>query len=328
MASEKNKGSVGARRRCDAQLRDEAAHGAMHFQVDEYLAHLSVERGYSSNTVDAYRRDLFDYATFLADNGVMDATCATRENLIDYEASLITRGYAAASVKRRVAALKGFHKFLVREGNTSTDPASGMALPKTPEKLPDVLSIDQVCRMLDEQPTDSSAALRNRALLEVLYGCGLRVSECVGLDLGDVFLQEGFLRVMGKGGKERIVPIAGAALRALTAYLSDGRPALARSAAVPVAAVFLNARGGRLSRQSVHAIVARAGREIGVANLHPHTLRHSFATHLLEGGADLRAIQEILGHADISTTQIYTHVNRAHMRDEYLAAHPRAKLFE
>lgn len=302
--------------------------GTARLQVDEYLAHLSVERGCSPNTVDAYRRDLADYAAFLAGEGVADAGCATRENLIDYEASLAARGYAAASVKRRVSALKGFHKFLVREGRAAIDPASGVALPKTPEKLPDVLSIDQVCRMLDGQPTDTPAALRDRALLEVLYGCGLRASECVGLDLGDAFLQEGFLRVMGKGGKERIAPIAGAALRALAAYVSDGRPALARPAAAPVPAVFLNARGGRLSRQSVHAIVARAGRGIGVANLHPHTLRHSFATHLLEGGADLRVIQDILGHADIATTQIYTHVNRAHVRDEYLAAHPRANLSE
>ena len=159
----------------------------------------------------------------------------------------------------------------------------------------------------------------------MLYGCGLRVSECTGLDLGDAVLEDGYLHIVGKGNKERIAPISGAALRALCDYLEHGRPELVRAYAKPTPAVFLNARGGRLTRQSVHALVAEAGRSIGVANLHPHTLRHSFATHMLSGGADLRVIQEILGHSDISTTQIYTHVNRAHIREEYLNAHPRAK---
>lgn len=176
-------------------------------------------------------------------------------------------------------------------------------------------------RPLDEGPL----ALRNQAILEVLYGCGLRVSECTGLDLGDAILEEGYLHILGKGNKERIAPISGAALRALRDYLERGRPELVRSYAKSTSAVFLNARGGRLTRQSVHSLVAEAGRFIGVANLHPHTLRHSFATHMLAGGADLRVIQEILGHSDISTTQIYTHVNRTHIREEYLSAHPRAK---
>ena len=178
--------------------------------------------------------------------------------------------------------------------------------------------------MLSRPLGSGPLALRNQAILEVLYGCGLRVSECTGLDLGDCILEEGYLRVVGKGGKERISPISGAALEALGAYLERGRPALAKPYAKPTAAVFLNVRGGRLTRQSVHAIVADAGRLVGVDNLHPHTLRHSFATHMLEGGADLRVIQEILGHSDISTTQVYTHVSRTHIREEYLSAHPRA----
>ena len=180
--------------------------------------------------------------------------------------------------------------------------------------------------MLSQPFGDDAAGLRNRAILEVLYGCGLRVSELTGLDSGGLLLDEGFLRVVGKGSKERVAPIAGAAADALRNYLERGRPELAKPYAKPTSAVFLNARGGRLTRQSVHAIVARAGLSIGVENLHPHTLRHSFATHLLSGGADLRVIQEMLGHSDISTTQIYTHVDRAHIHDEYISAHPRARL--
>ena len=166
--------------------------------------------------------------------------------------------------------------------------------------------------------------LRDRAILEVLYGCGLRVSELVGMDRGDVFFDEGFVRVRGKGSKERIAPLGGMAAQTLARYLDEARPVLARRSPGD-AAMFLNARGSRISRQSVHAIVARWGRAAGIKGLHPHTLRHSFATHMLEGGADLRTIQEILGHSDIATTQIYTHVSRIHMREEYLACHPRAK---
>ena len=178
--------------------------------------------------------------------------------------------------------------------------------------------------LLESVAGSDATSLRNRAILEVLYGCGLRASECSGLNVGDCVLDDGYLRVVGKGDKERIAPIAGCALSALTGYLDEGRKTFVRPSK-PTSAVFLNARGGRLTRQSIHAIVARAGLAIGVENLHPHTLRHSFATHLLAGGADLRIIQEILGHSDISTTQIYTHVNRVHIQEEYLSAHPRAK---
>ncbi|WP_080803452.1 site-specific tyrosine recombinase XerD [Arabiibacter massiliensis] len=290
----------------------------------EYLAHLRVERGSSPLTVEAYAADLRDYRAFLEGIGITRLEDVDRDAVVAYEADLLERGYAASSVDRRVSALKGFHRFCVREGFTRKNPAATIQLPKAPERLPDVLSAEQVEAMLAEPPEREPRALRDRAILEVLYGCGLRVSECTGLDLGDAVLDEGFLRVVGKGGKERVSPISGAALRALSDYLGNGRPELVKPYARPTAAVFLNARGGRLTRQSVHAVVAAAGRTIGVENLHPHTLRHSFATHMLEGGADLRVIQDILGHADISTTQIYTHVSRAHLREEYLAAHPRA----
>ena len=199
-----------------------------------------------------------------------------------------------------------------------------MKLPKPAEKLPDALSIAKMNALLDGLPHDTPTDLRNRAILEVLYGCGLRVSECTGLDLSSCLLDQGILRIKGKGGKERVSPISGSAANALAEYLEIGRPQLVKSYAKPTSAVFLNARGGRLTRQSVHTLVANAGVSVGVKNLHPHTLRHSFATHMLEGGADLRVIQEILGHSDISTTQVYTHVDRSHIREEYLSAHPRA----
>ncbi len=296
--------------------------------VAEYLSCLRVERGSSPRTVEAYERDLRDYLAFLKGQGISDADCVRRDDVAAYEADLMERGYAPTSVKRRISAVRGFHRFLVKEGHACANPADTLVLPKVPETLPDVLSIDQMNALLSVPHERTPAALRNQALLEVLYGCGLRASEAVGLDVTDLLFEEGYVRVTGKGNKERIAPVSGAAVAALEDYLENGREELRGTHAALTGAVFLNARGGRLTRQSVHAIVARAGQDIGVRNLHPHTLRHSFATHMLEGGADLRVIQEILGHADISTTQIYTHVDRSHIREEYLNAHPRAKLCE
>lgn len=294
-------------------------------QVQEYLSYLRVERGSSPLTVAAYAADLKGYVAFLETIGITSVDDVDRHAVVAYEAHLFDRGYAASTVDRHVSVLKGFHRFLVREGYARRNPADTIQLPKAPDRLPDVLSVAQVDTMLSRPLGSGPLALRNQAILEVLCGCGLRVSECTGLDLSDTILEDGYLHIVGKGNKERIAPISGVALRALTEYLEHGRPELIRSYAKPTSAVFLNARGGRLTRQSVHALVADAGRTIGVANLHPHTLRHSFATHMLSGGADLRVIQEILGHSDISTTQIYTHVNRAHIREEYLHAHPRAR---
>ena len=293
--------------------------------VQEYLAYLSIERGSSPKTIEAYGRDLRDYRGFLKKKGVSDIASVSRDDIIGYESDLIERGYAPASVERRISVLKGFHRFLVREGHTTKNPTDSVRLPKVPSTLPDVLSIAHMDTLLSQPFDKGSRGVRDQAILEILYGCGLRVSELIGLDLGDLFLDEGFMRVVGKGSKERVVPISGVAQGCLGQYLEDARPHLAKPYAKPTSAVFLNARGGRLTRQSVHGMVARAGRCIGVANLHPHTLRHSFATHMLEGGADLRVIQEILGHSDISTTQIYTHVDRSHIRAEYLNAHPRAR---
>lgn len=290
----------------------------------EYLSYLSVERGSSRLTVGSYAADLEDYFSFLLSRGVEVPGDITRSVVADYERDLVDRGYASSSVERHVSALKGFHRFLVREDVSPSDPASAIPLPKTPEQLPDVLSVAEIESMLAGPFRDDGFGLRDKALLELLYGCGLRASEAVGLDVSDLALDEGVLRVMGKGSRERIVPVGGLAEQALCAYLATAREALAARGRAACSAVFLNARGTRLSRQSVHAIVKRAGESIGLQGLHPHTLRHSFATHLLEGGADLRIIQEILGHSDISTTQIYVHVSNAHVREEYFAAHPRA----
>lgn len=291
----------------------------------EYLAYLSIERGVSRLTMQSYAADLEDYIAFLVGEGVRDADGISRDTVSSYAANLKKRGYAPSSVERHMAAIKGFHRFLVREEFCAGNPADAVPLPKIPERLPDVLTVSQADSLLSQPFRDGALGLRDRAMLELLYGCGLRVSELTGLNVGDVLFDEGIVRAMGKGSRERAVPIGGMAEQALSAYLREGRPKLAVRAHHAVPAVFLNARGGRISRQSVHAAVRGAGEGVGIADLHPHTLRHSFATHMLEGGADLRTIQEILGHADISTTQIYTHVSRAHVREEYLAAHPRAR---
>lgn len=295
--------------------------------VDEYLAHLSLERGASAHTQDAYRRDLGEYVDGLGGRGVSGPDAVTRDDITAYVAGLRARGLAPSSVERKVAAVKGFHKFLVREGITSNHPSSLLPLPKVPERLPDVISIDDADRLLSQPFPDGATGLRDRAVLEVLYGCGLRASELSGLNTTDVSLADGLIRVMGKGSKERVVPISGMAAHALDAYRARGRSALGGATrGGSDDAVFLNARGARLSRQSVFAIVKRYGGRVGLDSLHPHTLRHSFATHLLEGGADLRALQEMLGHADISTTQVYTHVDLRHIREEYLSTHPRARM--
>lgn len=270
----------------------------------------------SQNTIDAYTRDLEHYESF-----INKSVCsANRDDIVRYENELVPY-MKTSSVKRKVASIKGLYKFLLREGDIDKNPAASITLPKIPDKLPDVLSIDDVCRLLDMMPNSTPAAKRDRAIMEILYGCGLRVSELCNLDINDCVLEEGFLLVHGKGGKDRISPISGSAALALKEYLEVGRPEFDKGSP----AVFLNTRGGRLTRQAIHNIVSKAGTAIRKKGLHPHTLRHSYATHMLEGGADLRVIQDILGHADISTTQIYTHVSRSHLQEEYAMAHPRAK---
>ncbi len=289
---------------------------------EEYLNYLAVERGSSKNTVEAYGRDLLRYVDYLESLGVTDPDDVTRTLVEDYLGVLTDVGLAPASVERSLSAIKGFHRFMAQELIAEECPTAAIPLPKRPAKLPDVISQEAAARLLDQHFPATPAGLRDHAMLEVLYGCGLRASELIGLDLRDFSSEQELLRVFGKGSKERVVPILGSAKAALTAYLEQGRGELVGRR--PTSAVFLNVRGGRITRQSVHAIVERYGRLAGIEGLHPHTLRHSFATHLLEGGADLRVVQELLGHASIATTQLYTHVDTSHIRRVYMASHPRA----
>lgn len=289
----------------------------------EFIAYLAVERGSSPNTVEAYGRDLANYAHFMDERGIANVEDVERADVEAFIASYAQLDYAATSIERALAAVRSMHGFLVEEDVCERNPARDVPSPRRPNRLPDVLSIEQACALVDQTFPLTAAGQRDRTILEVLYGCGLRVSELCGLNLREVYLEEELLRVFGKGSKERMVPITGTANKVLGEYLHTWRPQL-QGGRAPIDAVFLNQRGGRLSRQSVHTVCEKYGRVVGIEGLHPHTLRHSFATHLVEGGADLRVVQELLGHASIATTQIYSHIDRTHIRWEYLTAHPRA----
>jgi integrase/recombinase XerD len=306
--------------------------------VTGYLEHLTVERGLSRNTLAAYRRDLARYVAYLAGRRVSDPGTVREEQVSDFLAAIRTgedglAPLAASSAARTVVAVRGFHRFLVLEGVVPADPADQVRPPSAPRRLPKAIGIDEVERLLDAAGLAGTAAglagtaagLRDRALVEVLYGSGARISEAVGLDVDDVDLARGLVRLRGKGGKERIVPIGRPAVVALDAYLVRVRSELARRGR-GIPALFLNLRGGRLSRQSAWAALQVAAERAGLAaHVSPHTLRHSFATHLLEGGADVRVVQELLGHASVATTQIYTKVTADTLREVYAAAHPRAR---
>jgi integrase/recombinase XerD len=295
----------------------------------EYLAWAAVERGAAPLTIEAYSRDLQAYRTWLLDAlGITLLSQIESETINNYLMDLAEVGYAASSQQRAAAALRSFHRFCVREGFAETDPASQITLPKIAKTLPKTLTLEAVNTLLDQPFEPNPAGTRDKAILELLYGCGLRVSELTSLNRSQI-LAESYLRVTGKGNKERLVPFAGAAARALTDYLEHGRPFLhtkGETAPRESSAVFLNTRGRRLTRQAIHLLVADYGNKAGIDGLHPHMLRHSFATHLLEGGADLISIQELLGHSTVATTQIYTHVDITHIQSEYLSTHPRAKL--
>ncbi len=303
--------------------------GPFEGDLDEYLTFLTVERGLSGASVEAYRRDLRDYLGFLFNMNIKSLDDIKREHITAYMEDLRIRSYASSSVERHVAAIRGFHRFCVREGLTQVDPAASVPLPKKADRLPDVITIEQIAALLDQPFPETPAGLRDQTILEILYGCGLRVSELCGLDYANLLMDDDLLRVRGKGNKERLVPLLGSAASMLNDYLQHARPYLHsknKPGAQDPDAIFLNARGGRLTRRSVCKLVEAYGRNVGLEGLHPHTLRHSFATHLLEGGADLRVLQEMLGHSDIATTQIYTHVDRSHIREEYLSTHPRARM--
>jgi integrase/recombinase XerD len=294
--------------------------------VLDFLAYLELERGLSRNTLDAYRTDLLQYGEFLSAHE-LDALTAGPADVSEFLAELATGNgrpaYSSATVHRKAACLRSFYKQLRRDELIGDDPTAALSAPRRAKKLPQVLNYAEVQKLLSAPRGDEPTTLRDRALLEVMYACGLRASETIGLEIPDVDLEEGFLRARGKGSKERLVPLGRKAIAAISAYLRSGRPKLIGERHEPK--LFVNFRGGPLTRQGLYKIVQRNAREAGLAGqMSPHTLRHSFATHLLAGGCDLRAVQEMLGHADISTTQMYTHLSGTHLKDVYFKAHPRA----
>jgi integrase/recombinase XerD len=303
--------------------------------VRTYLDHLAVERGLAKNTLASYRRDLRRYLDFLNERQRDDLSQVTEADVADFLVSLrqgsdLHPPLSASSAGRTIVAVRGLHRFAVREGSVDADAAGAVRPPTPARRLPKAIAVEDVERLLEAAGSDGTPrARRDRALLEVLYGTGARISEAVGLDIDDVNLDEGVVRLFGKGSKDRLVPLGSYAKAALELYLVTGRPSLAASLTVTTsgsrAAVFLNARGGRLSRQSAWTVLRTAASRAGLlAGISPHTLRHSFATHLLDGGADVRVVQELLGHASVTTTQIYTMVTVERLREVYASAHPRA----
>ena len=289
-----------------------------------------MERGLADNTLKSYRRDLRRYVAFLATQGV-SAVGDVSEPAVSGFLMALREGdedhppLSAGSAARTVVAVRGFHKFAVREGMTQVDPAAAVRPPTPAKRLPKALPVSDIEAILEAAGSPGTAlAMRDRALLELLYASGARISEAVGLDLDDLDLEEGTVLLRGKGGKERIVPVGSYAREAVQAYLVRARVSLS-AAGTGLAALFLNARGGRLSRQSAWTVLVKAAERAGVtAEVSPHTLRHSFATHLLDGGADVRVVQELLGHASVTTTQVYTLVTVDSLREVYATAHPRA----
>ncbi|XVV08007.1 site-specific tyrosine recombinase XerD [Actinosynnema sp. CA-248983] len=285
--------------------------------VTAFLDHLAVERGTSRNTLDSYGRDLRRYAEHLERESVGDLEAVTSGHITAFAGALREEGLAESSVARALVTVRGLHRFAHREGITTHDPARDVHPPTPPRRLPKALPVDDVLRLMD-----TPGSLRDKALLELLYSTGARISEVVGLDVDDVDTAERTVLLDGKGGKQRLVPVGRPALAALEAYLVRMRPSLAKRG---TPALFLNARGGRLSRQTAWQVLKTAAERAGIeAEVSPHTLRHSFATHLLEGGADVRVVQELLGHASVTTTQVYTLVTVNTLREVYATAHPRA----
>jgi integrase/recombinase XerD len=299
--------------------------------IRTWLDHLAVERGLAANTLSSYRRDLRRYAAYLAARGVTEMDAITEQVVTDFlvrlrEGDADHPPLGSTSAARTIVAVRGFHKFAVLDGLATHDPAAAVKPPAPAKRLPKALPLSEVEAILEASgAAGTQLALRDRALLEVLYGTGARISEAVGLDVDDIDLELGQVLLRGKGSKERLVPIGTYARDAVSAYLRDARPDLT-GPQTPAGAVFLNSRGGRLSRQSAWAVLVKAADLAGITkDVSPHTLRHSFATHLLDGGADVRVVQELLGHASVTTTQVYTLVTVDNLREVFATAHPRAR---
>ena len=298
--------------------------------VATWLTHLNVERGLSRHTLAAYERDSRRYLEFLAARAITDPAGVREGDVTDFLVALRTGDgghppLAESSAARTIVAVRALHRFLAFDGQVNADPARAVAPPQQRDRLPKAISVEEVTRLLDVAGVgEGAAALRDTALLEVLYGLGARISEAVGLDLDDLELAEGVVRLRGKGDKQRLVPLGAYAAAAINAYVVRARPEFAaRGRGTP--AIFLNQRGGRLTRQGAWGILAATAQRAALPGVSPHTLRHSFATHLLEGGADIRVVQELLGHASVTTTQIYTRVTVQQLREVYAQTHPRAR---
>ncbi|MDQ0233587.1 site-specific tyrosine recombinase XerD [Metabacillus malikii] len=294
-------------------------------QIKDFIHYLIVERGLSNNTIISYERDLKSYMNYLINSHQIDSfNIVTRLHIIQFLKSLKEAGKSSKTIARHTASIRSFHQFLLREKQADQDPTVLIESPQLERKLPKILTLDEVERLLETPKLTSPFGYRDKAMLELLYATGIRVSEMIHLNVADIHLTMGFIRCYGKGNKERIIPIGRTASEVLTTYLEKGRAALIKGKA-PTDALFVNHHGKRISRQGFWKNLKKIALEANVKKeLTPHTLRHSFATHLLENGADLRAVQEMLGHADISTTQIYTHVTKTRLKDVYNQFHPRA----
>jgi integrase/recombinase XerD len=295
--------------------------------VDEFLDYLRAEKNVAKNTVESYAFDLRRYARFLSEQDVSVPAQVTSQHVRSLLVELAQTGYASTSVARQLSAIRMFHRYLIGERYCETDPTFAISLPRLAQKLPTVLNIQEVEKLLAQPEVSMPLGIRDRALLEFAYATGTRVSEIIGVKMRDLFLDEQFVRIFGKGSKERLVPIGDIAVHWIERYIGSVRPLLARGRSTQEI-VFLNARGGKLSRMGFWKILRRYLDQIKLAkHASPHTLRHSFATHLLEGGADLRAVQEMLGHASLTTTQIYTHLDRAYLKEVHRQFHPREREF-
>lgn len=291
--------------------------------IEEYLNFIQIEKGLSNNTIGAYRRDLKKYKDYLEDNKISHIDFIDRQIIQECLGHLIDMGHSSKSLARFISTIRSFHQFALREKYAAKDPTVLIETPKYEKKLPDVLEIDEVIALLETPDLTKNNGYRDRTMLELLYATGMRVTEIIQLDVEDVNLMMGFVRVFGKGNKERIVPLGDTVIEYLTTYIETVRPQLLKQTTTQ--ALFLNMHGKSLSRQGIWKIIKQYGLKANInKTLTPHTLRHSFATHLLENGADLRAVQEMLGHSDISTTQLYTHVSKSQIRKMYTQFHPRA----
>jgi integrase/recombinase XerD len=303
-----------------AQIPDELSRA---FYLERFHDFLAVEKGASARTDEAYLRDLARFATFARLKGAAAPTNVGARTLREYVYHLKDLGLSPASIRRNVSAVRSYFRFMLDEGHVVRDPSERLETPKRWRALPEVLTVDEVTKLIAAPSLDEPLAFRDRAMLELAYGAGLRVSEWISVGVRDVLMNEHLVRVFGKGGKERVVPIGRGAIGAVAIYLRELRPKLERGKGKGI--LFLNSRGDPLSRMGAWKILRKYVSQAGITKrVTPHTLRHSFATHLLEGGADLRAVQEMLGHADISTTQIYTHVDREYLRTVHRQFHPRS----